>query len=410
MNDWEFLLQQQGDCAWLPLESATVEILEGFYQIMARSPQPETIAAPVTIQITHLSTIDGVAQRHWQQRSLETTLSGETIVLPVSYLAAGLWTLSWATDATPGLEVAVDPTAQSVQLQVQALEPDSLPEAWEPPLIPALVNTREAERELEPATPSREAEAESLPVLDLPRFSYAPSPWYFQVVEGPTLPPKLFESDPDHAPKPPKLPALAQPEPDPQPLSAVAASGDSPTKTLAPRHETWQQSQRFWKNLQALSQEIMTGEPDSVEPVQAEPDRETPGPGQVVLPDLAFLRRRQQAITSLAIPVPELVVQEVVRAGRPVTVYVRLPQELSDLSIKLWVSDRQTRTLLVKPRWLTGFQPNLALGMREALTQIILPLEAEAVSFAAIAVDRQTQRESHRTVVHRLIQPAHSLE
>jgi hypothetical protein len=32
-EDWAFLLQQEGDRAWLPLESPDVEVLEGRYRL-----------------------------------------------------------------------------------------------------------------------------------------------------------------------------------------------------------------------------------------------------------------------------------------------------------------------------------------------------------------------------------------
>ena len=67
MENWEFLLQKQGDKSWLPLESPTVEILEGQYRLASRTkfadvlvgiqlryvPSPESIHKPSTSAQTH---------------------------------------------------------------------------------------------------------------------------------------------------------------------------------------------------------------------------------------------------------------------------------------------------------------------------------------------------------------------
>jgi hypothetical protein len=51
MENWEFLLQRKGDKSWLPLESPTVEILEGQYRLAARS---DLANVPVGISIARL--------------------------------------------------------------------------------------------------------------------------------------------------------------------------------------------------------------------------------------------------------------------------------------------------------------------------------------------------------------------
>ncbi len=53
MEYWEFLLQKEGDRSWLPLESPTVEILEGRYRVVARSSRKQT---NVEVRIIHQAT------------------------------------------------------------------------------------------------------------------------------------------------------------------------------------------------------------------------------------------------------------------------------------------------------------------------------------------------------------------
>lgn len=394
MNDWDFLLQKQGDCAWLPLESPSAEILEGYYQVIARSADLPA-GTPVTVQITHLYEIEGVAQRHWQQRSLSLDADGEILLLPAAYLGAGLWTLACAAEAAPGLDLLASAAAQVVQLQVLAQDLESL--AWEPERVLASALPEPKAAPLCPPAPP--SPPKPVPALDLPTFTYPTTAWCLKVVQGPTLPPKLFEirsatdMNTGSAAEPPRLPPL------PRRRRSQVSPAPAPSSAMEAAFESLRLQERFWENLQVLSREIISSSPPDW------PQTEDPQPvarsGKVMLP--ALMLRRQRAETLAEIPLPTLIVQETVEQGQPLAVYVRLPQSTLRLGVKLWVCDCQTRTLIDGPRWLMDFLPNPRLGMQEALTQITLPLMAEAVSFTAIAIDLQTQRESHRTVVRRLI-------
>jgi len=388
MNDWDFLLQKQGDCAWLPLESPSAEILEGHYQVIARSTDLPA-GTPVTVQLTHLYEVEGVAQRHWQQRSLCLDANGEILLLPTVYLGAGLWTLACAAEAAPGLDLAAHPAAQVVQLQV--LPQDLEIPAWEPERAPA--SARPAPQAAPPPAPP--SLPEPVPALDLPTFTYPTTAWCLKVVQGPALPPKLFEI-PRSAAEPPRLPPL------PRRQRPQAPPPPAPSPAMEAAFESLRLQERFWENLQTLSRDIISSSPPDWSP--AEGPQPVADAGEVTLP--ALILRRQRAETLAEIPLPTLAVQETVEPGKPLTVYVRLPQSTLRLGVKLWICDCQTRALMDGPRWLTDFVPNPRLGVQEALTQITLPLTAEAVSFTAIAVDLQSRRESHRTVVQRLIAPA----
>lgn len=387
MNDWDFLLQKQGDCAWLPLESPSAEILEGYYQVIARSAELPA-GTPVTVQITHLYEVEGVAQRRWQQRSLCLGPEGEILLLPAAYLGAGLWTLACAAEAPPGLDLLTHPAAQVVQLQVLALDLESL--AWEPEPILAV-----ALPEPKPALPSPAASRslpEPSPALDLPTFTYPTTAWCLKVVQGPTLPPKLFDMTGPTA-ESPRLPPLPRRQPSQVPPCPV------PSPAMEAAFESLRLQERFWDNLQTLSRQIISGtSPDGGQAKDRQPLAEA---NEVALPTLML--RGQRTETLAEIPLPTVVVQETVNPGKPLTIYIRLPQLGQRLGVKLWVCDCQTRALIDGPRWLIDFVPNPRLGMQEALTQITLPLTVEAVSFTAIAVDLQTQRESHRTVVQRVV-------
>jgi hypothetical protein len=397
MNDWEFLLQKQGDSACLPLESPSAEILEGHYQVIARLPSARISAeTAMTVQIVHLFESEGVVQRHWQQRSLQA--SPEVVVLPLAYLAAGRWTLSCSTQTATGLDVVVDPEVQTLQLQVLAPTLDSL-EFWDPPLPTPIIQSPAEAPPNSPPLPLEPAPA-SAPALDLPTFSYPTTAWCLKVVEGPTLPPKLFEvtAETDPKDKSPTLPPLPRRE---QPAPARAAV-TPPSTPLATALASVPSKERFWENLQALSRDIIAGDRGGSNDFDTAALSSRYAP-QAALSTLAVLPRPASLGTPAEIPVPDLVIQDILAEGRPLSVTVRLPRSVSGIGVKLWVSDRQTRALLDGPRWLMDFLPQEDLDLQEALIQITLPLEVEAVSFAAIAVDLQTQRESHRTIVHRQI-------
>ena len=105
------------------------------------------------------------------------------------------------------------------------------------------------------------------------------------------------------------------------------------------------------------------------------------------------------------VPTPDLQVTsgELV-AGQPVNIRVRLPNLLPRIYIKLWINDRQTRSLLEGPRWLVDLLPN-GHGALEATTQLIVPLGSLDIRFEAIAVEMQTQRESRKVSVDRAVVP-----
>ncbi len=102
-------------------------------------------------------------------------------------------------------------------------------------------------------------------------------------------------------------------------------------------------------------------------------------------------------------PVLEMTKGELV-AGKPVNIRVKLPYLEPRIYVKLWVIDRQTRSLLDGPRWLLDFLPN-SRGELEALTQLTVPFGSLEVLFEAIAIEMHTQRESHKVSLGRSIVP-----
>lgn len=123
-NNWEFLLQQEGDRSWLPLESPDVEILEGRYRVMARTVVPDTL---MDIRITHESTDELPIKRRTQVRSGKTNATGLLLVIPFTQMQPGVWELAIGVpnDAIRNVQ------EYSVQLHVLPKESDVAGE-WEP--------------------------------------------------------------------------------------------------------------------------------------------------------------------------------------------------------------------------------------------------------------------------------------
>ena len=113
MEYWEFLLQQEGDRSWLPLESPTVEILEGRYRVVARSNRSNT---NVEVRLIHKATHEFPPKRRVQKRQNRTNPDGLMVVIPFTSLKPGLWEVRCSGDLMSDL--MGDSWVYSIQLQV----------------------------------------------------------------------------------------------------------------------------------------------------------------------------------------------------------------------------------------------------------------------------------------------------
>lgn len=126
MEFWEFLIQQEGDRSWLPLESPSVEILEGRYRIVARSSRTST---PTEVRVTHYDMQADPPVQRARKRSSQTNPDGLIVILPFTRLEPGLWELSCTGDVMA--EMMGQNWQYSVQLEVVPQEA-SIPGDWEP--------------------------------------------------------------------------------------------------------------------------------------------------------------------------------------------------------------------------------------------------------------------------------------
>ncbi|MGK7926266.1 MAG: hypothetical protein AB4290_13660 [Spirulina sp.] len=107
----------------------------------------------------------------------------------------------------------------------------------------------------------------------------------------------------------------------------------------------------------------------------------------------------------IPVPTPILDVPDgELSGGELVLIRVRFPSYPGSIYVKLWVQDRETRQLLDGPRAFVDFTGNDA-GELETLTQLIVPVGSLSIRIEAIAIDVETQKESHKAICDRTVIP-----
>lgn len=121
MGFFEFLIQREGDRSWLPIESSEVEILEGRYRIMGRSPQ---LHHPIDIRISYLDLEAIPPRRRTHKRTSQTNAQGLVAVMPFTVLRNGKWGIQCSAE-----NVSEDDSSEEGQrgtwqrkIQLQVLE------------------------------------------------------------------------------------------------------------------------------------------------------------------------------------------------------------------------------------------------------------------------------------------------
>ena len=106
------------------------------------------------------------------------------------------------------------------------------------------------------------------------------------------------------------------------------------------------------------------------------------------------------------IPIPEIIIPAgEMLSGTPMQIAVRLPAITPKFFVKFWIKDLQTRMIVDGPRWLLDFSKVPNAEFIETRTNISIPLSSIDVAFEAIAIEAQTQRESHKVRVTRAVTP-----
>ncbi|WP_017719270.1 hypothetical protein [Kamptonema formosum] len=209
MEDWEFLIQKEGDASWLPLESADVEILEGRYRVIARSNRTNE---RVEIRLIHKSS-DEVPPNRWVQKHFRrTSPEGLIVVLPFTRLKPGIWDLRCS-----GTEDSPQGTLWYHSVRLQVLPTDA--EDAEPLNSPYSEVPAKADTSVSPWQPpsSRAVPAETPPPKRPQLIPLPPNPGTAGSKVVPLRPPEAAGSPPPAEPAPPPAPPPAPLPPAPPP-------------------------------------------------------------------------------------------------------------------------------------------------------------------------------------------------
>lgn len=128
------------------------------------------------------------------------------------------------------------------------------------------------------------------------------------------------------------------------------------------------------------------------------PTQKPDSPNAAVPEDLALPPE-----TPVPMPQLELTTRELT-AEKPFGLIIKLPNIPSPLFVKLWLRDRQNRSILEGPRWLMDFVPD-GLGQQMIRTELTVPRGCLEVQVEAIAIEATTQRESNKTSLTRQVIP-----
>jgi len=95
MENWQFLIQKQGDHNWRTLESPNLKILADNYRVLARSYLNNM---DVDVRVTYISTQDVPPKRRILKRSRRTNSEGLMAVIPFTHFKPGIWELRCSGD------------------------------------------------------------------------------------------------------------------------------------------------------------------------------------------------------------------------------------------------------------------------------------------------------------------------
>ncbi|MEO0396570.1 MAG: hypothetical protein AAF243_11375 [Cyanobacteria bacterium P01_A01_bin.137] len=149
MRYWEFLIQQEGDQTWLPLETRQVEILEGRYRMAAHTSYDDT---SVEVRVSQLLLDEMPPRRRVRKRKSLTNDSGLLAIFPFMQLSPGRWEIDCNSPDVID-DFLGEAWHYSVHLQVTPRDEDD----WEPDWSDATTGqdlSRATEKSVETGIPS----------------------------------------------------------------------------------------------------------------------------------------------------------------------------------------------------------------------------------------------------------------
>lgn len=88
MEDWEFLIQREGDRKWRSIKTGNLQLTEGKYRIVANS---NLLNTSIQTRLTHQTLGSTVPQRRSQSCNQTTNSKGLLAIIPFTQLHPGIW-------------------------------------------------------------------------------------------------------------------------------------------------------------------------------------------------------------------------------------------------------------------------------------------------------------------------------
>ncbi|AFY83662.1 hypothetical protein Oscil6304_4133 [Oscillatoria acuminata PCC 6304] len=210
MEEWEFLIQKEGDRSWLSVESPEVEILEGRYRMVARCSRTNV---PVEIRAIYQSSEEFPPKRRMQKRGTRTNAEGLMVVIPFTRLKPGFWDFTCFLDQT---------IQGSIRVEVLSIEEEGGSDFSGGLTSAGFEEEPESDREEEfsegSGTDRLQAAAEAVAEEEATGVAEEQNPGTTTPAADPSLPGKLY-AFPDRIPavaegsrtSPPPVPPLATP-------------------------------------------------------------------------------------------------------------------------------------------------------------------------------------------------------
>ncbi len=453
MSQWLFLIQKEGDQFWLPLESASSEILEGRYRLKAQIGIPELA---VTVRMRHETTQDGILQGKTHRKVLKTDPDGTLSLLALDYLPPGAWTFACQT---AGQAVAPTDVSEGTMpprtLELQVLAQDCEP-SWDLPESDAYQPLNFAASTTQPIMPplsSNPLQDPGLAVATVPGSS-SPAGFPNGGVRLPQIPTTVPQLDLETAPTaglPPLLSHEAVTDtnlelqlPNFVPLTGMFPDLDEANASnylqflrriakQCDRHAaaedfellSWQQ--RFLSTLNTLAVTAHSVTDDSEDSRHsALPAPKQGGTATLLRPQPQMLNvaefiaalettdsgitprpaEKDQANAALEheLPMLQLVIPtEALFVDQPMKVTVQISPAVAQHCVKIWISDRYTGEVLSPPWFLDKWETQDNISGLAAALYVVVPWGSQAVRFSATLLDPHTGQEGPTVTLDRFL-------
>ncbi|HIK26445.1 MAG: hypothetical protein P3X23_000130 [Thermosynechococcus sp. Uc] len=460
MGRWEFLLQKEGDRAWLPLEPPSAEVLEGSYRLMARCPVGET---SVEVQITHLYEDQGVPKQRYQRRTHRSSSTGLMGILPFTYLQPGRWEFQCRVAQQGVLDsevfaIALDVLAQSEEWDLCPAPPEQPAKAAEPPkpqeLSPTALPTTLIELpqsaytifadetlvlEGTVAVPGRvvirlrnpvtrdvvqEESVSAIPCGGKWSFHCTLKPLAnYPVMVGEV---RLLPNDPlEHSDlrqvqafmvtvlPAPEIPAVSAPPQAAPPKSKTATGPQLPILGDTALDPVPVSGFSLPPQLKPVKAPVVVDLPSFCQPLSAVT---VPPPQDLPMDRQERFWLRLQRLAELATPPasnhsegsclltpPQLMLSPEPLVS-PLHLKVNLPATQRGCSVKVWITNGETGELIAGPRWLVEFDFYRHGDDWQTVLHIDVPASVHSIALMAIAIDPKTGAESPTVTLRRQLQ------